>query len=87
MTQEEAKQKVKIEKSDIYPYSIYDNVDEIIDEIYDDFEKELKQGQDNYNKLWDMYSKLKKEDKELKALLPTDIDTANVWTWKKKENK
>ena len=87
MTQEEAKQKVKIEKSDIYPYSIYDNVDEIIDEIYDDFEKELKQGQDNYNKLWDMYSKLKKEDKELKALLPTDIDTANVWTWKKKEAK
>jgi hypothetical protein len=61
MTQEEAKQKVKIEKSDIYPYSIYDNVDEIIDEIYDDFEKELKQGQDNYNKLWDMYSELKKE--------------------------
>jgi iron-sulfur cluster repair protein YtfE (RIC family) len=65
MTQEEAKQKVKIEKSDIYPYSIYDNVDEIIDEIYDDFEKELKQGQDNYNKLWNMYSELKKENKEL----------------------
>ena len=49
--------------------------------------QELKQGQDNFNKLWDMYSELKKENKELKALLPTDIDTANVWTWKKKENK
>ena len=23
--------------------------------------QELKQGQDNYNKLWDMYSELKKE--------------------------
>jgi len=27
--------------------------------------KELKQGQDNYDKLWDMYSELKKENKEL----------------------
>jgi hypothetical protein len=70
-----------------FKLDLYDNVDEIIDEIYDDFEKELKQGQDNYNKLWNMYSELKKENKELKALLPTDIDTANVWTWKKKENK
>ena len=50
-------------------------------------EIKLKKGQDNYNKLWNMYSELKKENKELKALLPTDIDTANVWTWKKKENK
>ena len=50
-------------------------------------EEELKKGQENYNKLWEMYSELKKENKELKALLNTDIDTANVWTWKKKENK
>ena len=50
-------------------------------------EQELKQGQENYDKLWDMYSELKKENKELKALLNTDIDTANVWTWKKKEAK
>ena len=28
-------------------------------------EQELKQGQENYNKLWNMYSKLKKENKEL----------------------
>jgi len=28
-------------------------------------EQELKKGQDNYEKLWDMYSKLKKENKEL----------------------
>ena len=48
--------------------------------------QELKQGQDNFNKLWDMYSELKKENKELKSLLPTDIDTTNVWTWKKKDN-
>ncbi len=51
------------------------------------YEEQLRVGQDNYNKLWDMYSELKKENKELKALLNTDIDTANVWTWKKKENK
>ena len=50
-------------------------------------EQELQRGQENYNKLWEMYSELKKENKELKALLNTDIDTANVWTWKKKENK
>ena len=62
------------------------NIDEAIEEIKT-LQQELKQGQDNYNKLWNMYSELKKEDKELKALLPTDIDTANVWTWKKRENK
>ena len=28
-------------------------------------EIKLKQGQDNYNKLWDMYSELKKENREL----------------------
>ena len=50
-------------------------------------EQELQRGQENYNKLWEMYSELKKENKELKALLNTDIDTANVWTWKKKETK
>ncbi len=51
------------------------------------YEEQLRVGQDNYDKLWDIYSELKKENKELKALLNTDIDTANVWTWKKKENK
>ena len=63
-----------------------DAIDEAIEEI-ETLQQELKQGQDNYNKLWDMYNELKKENKELKALLNTDIDTANVWTWKKKENK
>ncbi len=63
-----------------------DNVNEAIEEI-ETLQQELKQGQENYDKLWDLYSELKKENKELKALLNTDIDTANVWTWKKKENK
>ena len=63
-----------------------DECDEAIKEIKN-MEAKLKQGQDNYDKLWDMYSELKKENKELKALLNTDIDTANVWTWKKKEAK
>jgi len=67
-------------------YNSWKEFDEAIQEIKT-LQQEVKQGQDNYNKLWDMYSKLKKEDKELKALLPTDIDTANVWTWKKKEAK
>ncbi len=63
-----------------------DNVNEAIEEI-ETLQQELKQGQENYDKLWDLYSELKKENKELEALLNTDIDTANVWTWKKKENK
>ncbi len=62
-------------------------VAEMLYDTIDRYKKELKKGEDNYNKLWDMYSELKKENKELEALLNTDIDTANVWTWKKKENK
>ena len=62
-------------------------VAEMLYDTIERYEKELKKGQENYNKLWEMYSELKKENKELKALLNTDIDTANVWTWKKKENK
>ncbi len=43
-------------------YSIYprSECDEAIEEI-ETLQQELKQGQDNYNKLWDMYSELKKQ--------------------------
>jgi len=36
------------------------NIDEAIEEI-ETLQQELKQGQDNYDKLWDMYSELKKK--------------------------
>ena len=74
--------KANFEFNKAYEERIYKAIEEI-----KTLQQELKKGQENYDKLWDMYSELKKEDKELKALLPTDIDTANVWTWKKKENK
>ena len=35
-------------------------IDEAIEEI-ENMEAKLKQGQDNYDKLWDMYSELKKK--------------------------
>jgi len=77
MTREDVKEAEKLVK--VVAEMLYDTITR--------YKKELKQGQDNYNKLWDMYSELKKENKELEALLNTDIDTANVWTWKKRENK
>lgn len=43
MTREQAKNEVVISKSEIYPYNIIDNVDLILDKVYDDFEKEKKQ--------------------------------------------
>ncbi len=33
MTRDEAKKKIDIQKSEVYPYGIIDNVDSIIDEI------------------------------------------------------
>ena len=37
-------------------------------------EIKLKQGQENYDKLWDMYSELKKENKKLRNALFADIN-------------
>ena len=33
MTRDEAKKKINIQKSEVYPYRIIDNVDNVIDEI------------------------------------------------------
>ena len=44
------------------------NIDEAIEEI-EKMEAKLKQGQDNFNKLWDMYSELKIENKELEEYI------------------
>lgn len=38
MTREEAKKKISIENKEVYPYGIIDNVDSVIDEIFDSFE-------------------------------------------------
>jgi hypothetical protein len=40
---------------------IYDAIEEI-----ENMKAKLKQGQDNYNKLWDMYSELRKEKRSNK---------------------
>lgn len=42
MNRKEAKQLIEIKNQEIYPYGIVDNVDEVIDKIYDEFEKDLK---------------------------------------------
>ncbi len=42
MTRDEAKKKIDIQKSEVYPYGIIDNVDIIIDEIFDSLQNENK---------------------------------------------
>lgn len=42
MNRDEAKKLIKIENKETYPYGIIDNADEVIDKIYDEFEKDLK---------------------------------------------
>jgi len=42
MTREEAKNKVQIKKVETYPYGIIDNVDEVIDQIFDEFGEQLQ---------------------------------------------
>ena len=38
MTRDEAKKKINIQKNEVYTYGIIDNVDSVIDEIFDSFE-------------------------------------------------
>ena len=38
MTRDEAKKKINIHKSEVYPYGIIDNVDSVIDDIFDSLE-------------------------------------------------
>ena len=42
-------------------------IDEAIEEI-ETLQQSIKAGMINYDKLWDMYSELKKENKELKRI-------------------
>ena len=51
MTREDVKEAEKLVKV----------VAEMLYDIIDRYKKELKKGQDNYDKLWDMYSELKRE--------------------------
>ncbi|MBW6487521.1 hypothetical protein [Sulfurimonas sp.] len=41
MTLEEAKAKIKIEKTETHPYGIIDNVDEVLTEVFEQKEKTL----------------------------------------------
>ena len=41
---------------------------EAVEEL-ETLQQELKQGQDNYNKLWDLYSELKRENKVLQEYI------------------
>ena len=43
MTREEAKDKISIKAKETYPYNIIDNVDEIIDQIFNDHEAQLNE--------------------------------------------
>ena len=43
-----------------------EELNEAIEEI-ETLQQELKQGQDNFNKLWDLYSELKRENRVLKG--------------------
>ena len=51
MTREDVKEAEKLVK--VVAEMLYDTIDR--------YKKELKKGQENYDKLWDMYSELKKE--------------------------
>lgn len=57
MNREEAKKLVKIDNKETYPYSIIDNVDEVIDKIYDGFEKDLKDINNQVSRLKKQLSK------------------------------
>lgn len=48
LTREQAKNMVYIGKSETYPYNINDNVDEIIDKIFDYFESKQKPKKKQY---------------------------------------
>jgi len=49
-----------------------DECDEAIEEIKT-LQQSIKAGMLNYDKLWDMYSELKKENKELKRIINENI--------------
>ena len=46
MTREEAKNKVQINKAETYPYGIIDNVDEVINQIFDEHGEQLQNKDD-----------------------------------------
>ena len=46
ITLQEAKSKIKIEKSETYPYGIIDNVDEVLEDVFVQLSKEKKSLKD-----------------------------------------
>lgn len=57
MNRDEAKKLIKIENKETYPYNIVDNVNEVIDKIYDEFEKDLKEINNQISRLKKQLSK------------------------------
>ena len=57
------------------------------------YEKELKQGQENYDKLWDMYSELKRENRVLQEYINETKDcmyckeAKAIKIWDERNNK
>lgn len=56
-------------------------------------EQELKQGQDNFNKLWDLYSELKRENRVLQEYINETKDCMYckmqraIKVWDERNNK
>jgi len=71
MTREDVKEAEKLVK--VVAEMLYDTIDR--------YKKELKKGQDNYNKLWDMYSELKKDNKALKTVNDKLTFKVGDWCW------
>ena len=69
-----------------------DECDEAIQEIKT-LQQELKQGQDNFNKLWDLYSELKRENRVLQEYINETKDcmyckeAKAIKVWDERNNK
>ena len=91
-----------------YKYTFYDSREDVIEgylmnspkvvaemlyDTIDRYEKELKKGQENYNKLWDLYSELKRENKVLQEYINETKDCGSckiqraIKTYDKRKNK
>ena len=65
MTRDEAKKKIDIQKSEVYPYGIIDNVDIIIDEIFDSLQNENKSLVKTLEKYNEEMIELRKQNQDL----------------------
>ena len=65
----------------------------VSDDLLNKAIKELKQGQENYNKLWDLYSELKRENRVLQEYINETKDcmyckeAKAIKVWDERNNK